>query len=301
MTRAALALAALCIASPALAQAPPASNAPAQLRVVVLDQTGAGIPAAVVTVTAAGAAPVKIVADEKGVATIPALPAAAAQLHVEAGGFTSRDVPVTLRRGANNQTVTLNIEGFQEQVVVDDAAAAVETSGGAATTNVLDESVVEQLPDDPDELQAMLEQMAGGVGAVFRVNGFTGGRLPNREDIRQIRFRTNSFAADNHDAGRVQIEIITRPNVQAWNGNLNANVRNDILNARDAFAATKTPQNIARVGGGIRGPIVVRKTSVRLNIERNESNTAANIYALNPDGSPFLGFVSNPSDRKSVV
>ena len=295
MMRAALALAALCVAAPALAQAPSSANAPAQLRVVVLDQTGAGIPAAVITVTVPGAAPVTIVADERGVATVPALPAAAAQLHVEAGGFTPRDVPVTLRRGANNQTVTLTIERFQEQVQVDDAATAVQASGSAETTNVLDESVVEQLPDDPDELQAILEQMAGGVGAVFRVNGFTGGRLPNREDIRQIRFRTNSFAADNHDAGRVQIEIITRPNVQAWNGNLNANFRNDIFNARDAFAATKTPQNIARVGGGLRGPIVARKTAVRLNLERNESNTAANIYALNPDGSPFLGFVSNPS------
>ena len=119
---------------------------------------------------------------------------------------------------------------------------------------MLDQSVIDQLPDDPDELQATLEQMAGGIGAVFRVNGFTGGRLPNREDIRQIRFRTNSFAADNHDAGRVQIEIITRPNVRTWNGNFNANFRNDALNARDAFALTKTPQNIARFGGGVRGP-----------------------------------------------
>ncbi len=295
MTRAALVLAALCIAAPVLAQAPAAANGPAQLRVVVLDQTGAGIPGAVINVTATGTSPIKVTADERGVATIPALPAAAVQLHVEAGGFTARDMAATLRRGANNQTVTLTIEGFQEQVVVDDAAAAAQASGSAETTNVLDESVVEQLPDDPDELQSVLEQMAGGVGAVFRVNGFTGGRLPNREDIRQIRFRTNSFAADNHDAGRVQIEIITRPNVQTWNGNLNANFRNDIFNARDAFAATKTPQNIARIGGGIRGPIVVRKTSLRLNVERNESNTAANIYALNADGSPFVGFVSNPS------
>ena len=294
MTRVALVLVAICIASPVLAQ-PPSAAAPAQLRVVVLDQTGAGIPAAVVTVTAAGTTPAKVTADERGVVSIPALPAVAVQLHVEAGGFQSHDMPVTLRRGMNNQTVTLTIEGFQEQVVVDDAAAAVQESGSASTTNVLDESVVEQLPDDPDELQAVLEQMAGGVGAVFRVNGFTGGRLPNREDIRQIRFRTNSFAADNHDAGRVQIEIITRPNVQTWNGNLNANFRNDVFNARDAFAATKLPQNIARVGGGIRGPIVVRKTSLRLNVERNESNTAANIYALTPDGSPFRGFLSNPS------
>ncbi|HEU5257506.1 MAG TPA: TonB-dependent receptor [Vicinamibacterales bacterium] len=292
--RTALALAVLCIASPVLAQAP-AANGPAQLRVTVLDQTSAGIPAAVVTVTVAGAAPVKVVADEHGVAIIPGLAAAAAQIHVEAAGFLAHDAQATLRRGTNTQTVTLAIEGFQEQVQVDDTAAAVQESGGAATTNVLDESVVEQLPDDPDELQAVLEQMAGGVGATFRVNGFTGGRLPNREDIRQIRFRTNSFAADNHDAGRVQIEIITRPNVTAWSGNLNANLRNDIFNARDAFAATKTPQNIARIGGGIRGPLAVRKTSLRLNLDRNESNTAANIYALKPDGSPFLGFVSNPS------
>jgi len=293
--RAAFALVVLCVALPVLAQAPAPANGPAQLRVTVLDQTSAGIPGAVVTVTVPGAAPVKVVADERGVANVPRLPIVAVQVHVEAAGFVARDASVTLRRGVNTQDMTLTIEGFQEQVQVDDTAAAVQESGSAATTNVLDESVVEQLPDDPDELQAVLEQMAGGVGAVFRVNGFTGGRLPNREDIRQIRFRTNSFAADNHDAGRVQIEIITRPNVTAWNGNLNANIRNDIFNARDAFAATKTPQNIARIGGGIRGPIVVRKTSLRLNLDRNESNTAANIYALRPDGSPFLGFVSNPS------
>jgi hypothetical protein len=279
-------------ASPLLAQAPPPAPQ-AQLRVTVLDQTGAGIPAAHVTVTAQGTAPVEVAADERGLAAFPALPIGAVQLQVDAPGFVSFDAPITLRRGANTQTATLKIEGFQEQVVVDDAVT--QATGSAETSKVLDESVIDQLPDDPDELQAVLEQMAGGIGAVFRVNGFTGGRLPNREDIRQIRFRTNSFAADNHDAGRVQIDIITRPNVRTWNGNFNANFRNDVLNARDAFAATKTPQNIARFGGGVRGPIVAGKTSVRLNLERNESNQAANIYALRPDGSPLLGFLSNPS------
>ena len=294
MMRAALFLAALSVAAPVLAQAPPPANAPAQLRVVVLDETGAGIPSAQITVSPPAGAPVNATADERGIAVVPSLPIGNLQLRVDAQGFATYAAPLTIRRGANNQTVTLKIEGFQEQVVVDDAAA-IQATGSAETTKVLDEAVIEQLPDDPDELQALLEQMAGGVGAVFRVNGFTGGRLPNREDIRQIRFRTNSFAADNHDAGRVQVEIITRPNVQAWNGNLNANFRNDIFNARDAFAATKTPQNIARIGGGMRGPIVARKTSLRLNLERNESNTAANIYALTPDGGPLLGFVSSPS------
>jgi hypothetical protein len=143
--RTALALAVLCVASPALAQAP-AANGPAQLRIVVLDQTGAGIPSAVITVAAAGTAAVKVVADERGVATIPGLPTSAVQLHVEAAGFVPHDLPLTLRRGANNQTVTLTIEGFQEQVLVDDAAASAQASGSAETTNVLDESVVEQCP-----------------------------------------------------------------------------------------------------------------------------------------------------------
>jgi Carboxypeptidase regulatory-like domain len=294
LARAAFALAALCVAAPAPAQAPAPQNAPAQLRVIVLDQTGAGIPGANVTISGAATESVNATADQRGIATIPAVPIGAVQLRVDAQGFTPFVGSLTLRRGTNNQTITLTIEAFQEQVVVDDAAAT-QASGSAETTKVLDESVIEQLPDDPDELQALLEQMAGGVGAVFRVNGFTGGRLPNREDIRQIRFRTNSFAADNHDAGRVQVEIITRPIVQTWNGNLNANFRNDIFNARDAFAATKTPQNIARIGGGVRGPLAARKTSLRLNLDRNEANNAANIYALTPDGNPLLGFISSPS------
>jgi len=291
MTRALLVVASLLAASPLLAQAPAPAATAAQLRVVVLDDTGAGIPAAAVTVTPPGNEPLKIAADERGLANLAALPVGTVQLHVESPGFLPYDAPLTLRRGLNNQTVTLKIEGFQEQVVVDETA--VQASGSAETTKVLDESVIDQLPDDPDELQATLEQMAGGIGAVFRVNGFTGGRLPNREDIRQIRFRTNSFAADNHDAGRVQIDIITRPNVRTWNGNFNANFRNDALNARDAFALSKTPQNITRFGGGVRGPLVAGKTSLRVNLTRNQSDNAQNILALNPDGSRFVGFVSN--------
>jgi hypothetical protein len=294
LARAALALGALCVAWPLLAQAPSPATAPAQLRIVVLDETGAGIPSARIMVSTPAGTPVNATADERGIALIAGLPMGNVQLRIDAQGFATYASPLTLRRGANHQTITLKIEGFQEQVVVDDAAAT-QASGSAETTKVLDETVIEQLPDDPEELQALLEQMAGGVGAAFRVNGFTGGRLPNREDIRQIRFRTNSFAADNHDAGRVQVEIITRPAVQAWTGNLNANFRNDVFNARDAFAATKTPQNIARIGGGIRGPIKARKTSLRLNLDRNEANNASNIYALTPDGTPLLGFISSPS------
>ena len=103
--------------------------------------------------------------------------------------------------------------------MVSDLASTDDRSGNAQTTT-LEQDEIDSLPDDPDDLAEALTQMTGGAGATFQVNGFRGGRLPSREEIRQIRFRTNSFSADNHDAGRTQIEIITRPNVRDWSGNL---------------------------------------------------------------------------------
>ena len=116
--------------------------------------------------------------------------------------------------------------------------------------------------------------MTGGAGAVFQVNGFRGGRLPNRDEIRQIRFRTNSFAADNHDAGRVMVEIITRPGLTEWSGNANFGLRNDVLNARNAFAHAKTPEQFRRFTAGLRGPLVAQ----------------SHVTALQRRRQPFLRF-----------
>ncbi len=235
-------------ASPVFAQA----AQQAELRVTVIDQTGASIPMARVLVAAPGATPVAVGVNDRGQVTLTALPIGNVQLHVESEGFTPVDRTVTLRRGSTNQTVTLSIAGLQEEIVVSDAAAD-DTRGNSLTTT-LEEDEIAELSDDPDELQAQLEAMTGGAGAVFQVNGFRGGRLPNRDEIRQIRFRTNSFSADNHDAGRVQVEIITRPGLTEWSGNANFGLRNDVLNARNAFARTQTPEQFRRFTFGLRGP-----------------------------------------------
>ncbi len=127
-------------------------------------------------------------------------------------------------------------------------------------------------PTIPDELAEVLQQMTGGSGATFQVNGFRGGRLPTRDEIRQIRFRTNSFSADNHDAGRTQIEIITRPNVREWSGNANMGLRSDVLNARNAVAPNpRRPSSSAASTCRFRGPIVAGKTSMRFGVDGNRA------------------------------
>ena len=77
--------------------------APAQLRVTVVDQTGALITSATVRVTRAGAPPVDRPVDGRGEATFPALGIGPVQVHVESDGFAPFDGTLTLRRGNNTQ------------------------------------------------------------------------------------------------------------------------------------------------------------------------------------------------------
>ena len=70
-------------ASPVFAQA----AQQAELRVTVIDQTGASIPMARVLVTAAGATPVAVGVNDRGQVTLTALPIGNVQLHVESDGL----------------------------------------------------------------------------------------------------------------------------------------------------------------------------------------------------------------------
>ncbi len=298
MTRIILALMALLVAVPLAAQQN--TNNQTQLRLVVVDETGAGIPQATVVVTPTTGEPITFATDERGLAMSPALPVGNVQLHIEFPGFESYESQLTLRRGAMNQTVTLKIAGLQEEVVVNDASATDDRRGNSFTTT-LEQAEIEELPEDPEELQEVLTQMAGAAGATFQVNGFRGGRLPSRDEIRQIRFRTNSFSADNHDAGRTQIEIITRPNVVEWNGNASLNYRGDEMNARNAFATSETPEQNRQFNVGLRGPIVKGKTSLRLNVDGRRDQQSDTITALDESGNPMGDVVFRPSEQTNVT
>ena len=284
--------------SPALAQTPPAPAS--QLRLTVVDQTKASIGGAMVSVTVPGAEPVSVATNERGQVTIPVLVAGPVQLHIESPGFQPFDDSLTLRRGTNDATVTMVIAGFQEEIVVADTASTDDRRGNAMTTT-LEEADIAELPDDPEELALVLDQMTGGAGAVFQVDGFRGGALPPRDEIRQIRFRISSFAADNHDAGRVQVQIITRPNVTRWTGNANMGLRTDVLNARNAFAREETPEQFRRFTAGLRGPIVSGRTSIRLNVDGNRSYDSGTIVAQFGDGTTFASQFRRPVEATNVT
>ena len=280
MKRILLAVIALLVASPLYAQ----QANQTQLRLVIVDQLEAGIPAATVTVKREGAEPITFNSDERGLAVSPPLAPGPVTVQVEFPGFEPFEAPLTLRRGAMNETVTLRIEGFTEEVQVTDTDAP-EASRATSTTTLSTEEI-DALPDDPEELEEALLQLAGPGGATFMMNGFSGGRLPNRDQIRSIRFRQNNYAADNHDAGRAQIEIVTRPNTQ-WGGNLNSTFGGDAFNARNPQQSVEQPNQDRQVQFNVRGPIVRGRTSFNFNASGNNRYNSNPIIAIDEFGNRF--------------
>jgi hypothetical protein len=104
------AFAALLLVTASLAQVPASAQAtaPAQLRLLVVDQNNAALPGAWVTIfTLDGNPGATAIADAKGVATFPALPVGLAEVYARRYGLAPYIETTRLKNGSNTQTVTL--------------------------------------------------------------------------------------------------------------------------------------------------------------------------------------------------
>src|SRR5207244_789038 len=161
---------------------------------------------------------------------------------------------VILKTGANTVAVTLAIANVKDEIQVkQDKQEAGTDPRGDGFSSVLTEAQLAMLPDDPDEFEEAIRNMAGP-GARFRVNGFGGGKFPPKSQIREIRFRTNQWAAENHEAGFMSVDIYTKPGVNQWHGSINTGFRDESLNARNAFAPFRGAEQDRRYGLDFSGP-----------------------------------------------
>jgi Carboxypeptidase regulatory-like domain len=282
----ALGLAAAC-ASSAVGQ--PASTA--TLRVTVVDPSNAIIVGATVTVTGAEPATrapstaVEKTADT-GVATVSGLAPGRYNIQAEFPGFDPRTLPeVRIRSGENKQVAVLPISKLETSVNVeqDKQQAAADPRGHSFGTTLTREEI-EALSDDPQQLQQQLQDMAGP-GAVIRIDGFEGGALPAKAQIRSIRISRDQFAAEYHSAGGVSIEIITQPGIGPIRYFTNLRVRDDALTGTSPFVATRGPERNSNFGGGLNGTLIKDKSSFGLFVFGTNSYDTPNLNAILPTGT----------------
>ena len=273
----------------------------ATLRITVVDPSGGVIVGARVEVTPiAGGDEVALDTGGRGDATFGLLSPGRYSLHVEAPGFEPHDTrELRLRTGETRREVKLSIARFAESVnVTRDARERGSDPRSDAFATVLGQAEINELPDDPDEMERVLKEMAGP-GAIMRVNGFRGGKLPPKDQIAQIRFHRNMFAADAHEPGMVSVDIVTKPGLSAWRGSTNLGLRNDVLNARNAFAPTKGDERNERLGFSLSGPLWKKHTSLSLSVDGVDAFDTKTIVAALPSGF-FADSIRKPNDTLNV-
>jgi hypothetical protein len=285
-------------ATAARAQRPPAAS----VRVVVKDPSGAVIPAAAVQLTPidganAGTTVAAVLSDGQGTAIATDLPPGRYRLDVGFAGFEPHVTPEwRLRQGENRREVTLAIRKLDESVAVGrDPATAASDPNSDRFGNVLSKEQIDALPDDPDEMERVLKEMAGP-GGTIRVDGFRGGKLPPKSQIRSIRFTSGMFAAENHGGGMVFVDIGTAPGIGPLRGSFDMSFRDDSLNARNAFQERKGPEQNQQYTLNLSGTLWKDRTSFSMAAGGAAVYDSANIYAATAAGTQSLA-VRRPSDR----
>ncbi|QYO67037.1 TonB-dependent receptor [Leptolyngbya sp. 7M] len=204
--------------------------------------------------------------------------------------------------------VLLTVEAVTEQVDVEtDNSVSTDPENNLGAT-VLRGSDIDALPDDPDELEAALQALAGPSagpnGGQIYIDGFTGGRLPPREAIREIRINQNPFSAEYDRLGFGRIEILTRPGSDRFRGNAFFNFNDARLNSRNPFVATRAPSQTRFFGGNISGPVQKGKSSFFMDINNRDqdNNTVLNARILdaNLNTVPVTQDIKVPSKRFSI-
>lgn len=247
------------------------------LRGLITDELGAAIVGASVTLTDATGVEKKTTTNGEGVYTFAGLALGSYKLQANAPGFTqTEEQTIDIKAGRQSVDVTLKVT-IQEQVTVAETPISTDANNNANQT-VIGGKDLDALPDDPDELAAALQALAGpsvgpNGGQIF-IDGFTGGNLPSKDSIREIRINQNPFAAEN-DQPSARIDVLTRPGTDKLRGGASFNFNDESLNSRNPFAISsskRTPFQLRQYDMNLSGPVVKKKASFFVSFGRTETD-----------------------------
>ena len=300
-------LVAICASIPGLALG---QQRPGSLRGQVLDELGGAIVGASVTAIDGKGVEKSVVTNDGGSYTINGLAPGKYTVRAINAGFAMSETPdVEITAGKPAQfDITLKVAIEEQKVTVssDQRELSTEPENNAGAV-VLKGDDIEALPDDPDDLAAALQALAGpsagpNGGQIF-VDGFTGGRLPPRASIREIRINSNPFSAEYDRLGFGRIEILTRPGTDRYRGQVSLNFNDEALNARNPFADSRPAIQTRQYGGNFGGPISKRKASFFVDFDKRDIDDGALIVAQVLDANnnivDFIDSVAIPSRRTS--
>lgn len=238
----------------------------------VADPDEAVIPGATVTLTPTSGKPLVTQSQSDGTYVLHNVPAGTYSETVTMQGFASFvKMGVKVNPGqslALDAKMDIQAQQQEVQVTAQSAQVSVDADSNASST-VIKGKDLDALSDDPDELSSELTALAGPSagpnGGQIYVDGFTGGQLPPKSSIREIRINQNPFSAEYDKLGYGRVQIFTKPGTDKLHGfyQLSGNTSsfnsgNPLLNANISpgqTPITQPPYHTIFMFGDVSGPL----------------------------------------------
>ncbi len=276
----------------------------------VTDPSGAVIPSASISLGNNDGFSKATTSGRDGMFVIDHLLPGRYALSVSATGFAPVDSLEVLVYSDKTtvQNIALQIPVETQQVTVSDQGVGVDTApDNNASSLVIKGKDLDALSDDPDELQSELTALAGPSagpnGGQIYIDGFTGGQLPPKSSIREIRINQNPFSAQYDKLGYGRIEILTKPGTDKFHGSFMMNGNDSAFNSLNPFV-TSEPSYYSTFLMGNAGGALNKTGSWFASIFRrdNQSNSIINAELLDSSGNPYnyTVAVSNPQSRLDI-
>lgn len=305
------------LACVALALSQSNGNGAGGIRGQVADPTGAVIPGAtVVATTTAGTVAGHATSDGTGAYAIHGLAPGTYSVTATAKGFAPFAVPGIVVAAGQMRTVNaaLQIAVQQQQVQVQAESNTVSTSPESnANAVVIKGKDLDALSDDPDELQNELQALAGPSagpnGGQIYIDGFSGGQLPPKSSIREIRVNQNPFSAEYDRLGYGRIEIFTKPGTDKLHGSFQAQGNDSAFNSENPllYKVPEPPYYSWSLRGYLSGPMSKNASYFVSAFSRQQQNenvveaiNPASITATNLDGTSINEAFANPTSRLDI-
>jgi hypothetical protein len=276
----------------------------------VKDFTGAVIPTATVTLMSGDGNSQTAQVQADGTYTFRGVAPGTYTVSAAYKGLTQSGVVAVLISGSETvrgDIVMKPAEVTQEITVQENPNQVSVDPSQNADALVIKGPDLDALPDDPDDLQQDLQALAGPSagpnGGEIYVDGFSSGRLPPKESIREIRINQNPFSSEYDMLGFGRIEIFTKPGSDNFHGTAFYDTSQGFWNSRNPFLTASPYPNfqLQNYGGNLSGP-VNKRASFFCDFERRQidDNALLNAIVLNPTTlTPYndRGFTPTPQQR----
>ena len=259
------------------------------------DASGSSVPrASVVLLSPAGEQIAATSTAPDGTFRLSASKLSDGQLQIQRKGFKTYSLDLNPSQSLEPVVAVLELADVREEVNVSVSAEADQVSTDPAQNRdaaVLNDNMLEQLPVlDQDYIGAVsnfLDQGAGGnMGTTIVVDGMEqkdAGVTPSA--VQNVKINNDPYSAEFSRPGRGRIEITTKTPDPVYHGTANVIFRDYNLDARNAFAKTRAPEQRRIFEGALTGPVPrLSRTFFLLSGDYQQDNLQSIIFAQLPSG-----------------